>query len=256
MSTLSTWFTKANAFANIRNGRSYAQVTAQKTLLPVSAACIRKTPDRNANAMKKVHNFPQRPKVSALRNGFSAQVRSNTPCVTVTACAGKKQTHANQKLFTKHQPKAQALTLTNRFKALSAEEPNLPHVNDNIFDIESPQNYLRAPQLAQRHNGNNISLNKHISSTNVPATPTAFVVSKPAKPQIAQKNFTKGDSISVMTNLTHNTSADHMPHGQLDSHMALPQTRNVPEEVWQNRLYSKIIGHVSIRMVITLAIFH
>ena len=43
ISTLSTWFTKANAFANIRNGRSYAQVTAQKTLLPVSAACIRKT---------------------------------------------------------------------------------------------------------------------------------------------------------------------------------------------------------------------
>ena len=189
--------------------------------------------------MKKVHNFPQRPKVSALRNCFSAQVRSNTPRVTGTACAGKKQTHANQKFFTKHQPKAQALTLTNRFKALSVEEPNLGHVNGHTFDIESPQNHLKAPQLAQQHNGNNISLNKHISCTNVPATPTSFVVSKPARPEIAQKNFTKGDSISPMTNLTHNTSADNMLHGQLDSHMALPQTRNVPEEVWQNRLYSK-----------------
>ena len=68
--TLFTWFTKGNAFANIRNGRSYAQVTAQKKLLPVSAACIRKTPDRNANSMKKVHNFPQRPKVSALKMAF------------------------------------------------------------------------------------------------------------------------------------------------------------------------------------------
>ena len=98
--------------------------------------------------MKKVHNFPQRPKVSVLKNGFSAQVRSTTPHVTGPACAGKKQIHAHHKSFTKYQPNVQPLTLTNRFKALSVEEPNLEHFNVYTLDIKSPQNHPKAPQLA------------------------------------------------------------------------------------------------------------
>ena len=113
-----------------------------KNLLPVSAACIHKTPDRNANAMKKVHNFLQRPMVSALKNGFSAQVRSTTQPVTGPACAGNKQTHAHHKSFNNYQPNVQALTLTNRFTALSVEEPSLEPVNVHTLQINSPQNHL------------------------------------------------------------------------------------------------------------------
>ena len=234
--TLFTWFNKGNAFANIRNGRSYAQVTAQKKLLPVPAACVRKTPDRNANAMKKVHNFPQRPKVSALKNGFSAQVRSTTPCVTVPACAGKKLTQAHHKSFTKYKPNVESLTLTNRFQALPVEEPNLEHSNVHTLDIKSPQNYPKATQLPQ---WNNISLDKAISHKNVLPAPPSMVISKPATPDIAQIKVTKGDLTLGMTNAADDIYADNMLHGQFDSHMASGQTKNVPEDVWQNRLYSK-----------------
>ena len=234
--TLFTWLNKGNAFANIRNGRSYAQVTAQKKLLPVPAACVRKTPDRNANAMKKVHNFPQRPKVSALKNGFSAQVRSTTPCVTVPACAGKKLTQAHHKSFTKYKPNVESLTLTNRFQALPVEEPNLEHSNVHTLDIKSPQNYTKATQLPQ---WNNISLDKAISHKNVLPAPPSMVISKPAKPEIAQIKVTKGDLTLGMINAADDISADNMLHGQFDSHMASGQTKNVPEDVWQNRLYSK-----------------
>ena len=97
--------------------------------------------------MKKVHNFPQRPKVSASKNGFSAQVRSTTSRVTVPACAGEKQTHAYHKSFTKYKPNVKSLTLTNRFQALPVEEPNLEHFNAHTLDIKSPQNYPKAPQV-------------------------------------------------------------------------------------------------------------
>ena len=93
--------------------------------------------------MKKVHNFPQRPKVSALKNIFSAQVRSTTPRVTGPFCAGERQTHAHQKSFIKHQPNVQSLTLTNRFQALPVEEPNLEHFNVHTLDIKSPKIMLR-----------------------------------------------------------------------------------------------------------------
>ena len=63
-STLSEWFNKGNAFANIWNCRFYAQVVAQNKRLPVSPACIYQTPDRNANA-KKVENFLQIAKIPA-----------------------------------------------------------------------------------------------------------------------------------------------------------------------------------------------
>ena len=122
---------------------------------------------------------------------------------------------------------------------MSVEEPSLEHFNVHTLQIKSPQNHSKAHQLALGHNGNNISLNKVISRKNVPSTPTSVVVSKPARPEIAQIKFTKGDPTLAMTNLTDNTSADHMLHGQLDSQMALAQTKNVPEDVWLNRLQSK-----------------
>ena len=95
-STLSQWFNKGNAFANIWNGRSYAQVAALKKRLPFSAACVHQTPDRNANA-KKVNNFLQISKIPASKNIFSAQVGSITSCVVSPACAGKNTIHAYQK---------------------------------------------------------------------------------------------------------------------------------------------------------------
>ena len=186
--------------------------------------------------MKKVHNFPQKFKAPAFKNSFSAQVRSNTPCVTVPACAGDMQIHAHYKSLEKHQPKVQSLTLTNRFNTLPVEEPNLEHSNVHNFDIKSPQNHAKSSQLAQ---GNNISLNQVTSHRNVLFTPTSVVVSKPAKPEITQIKLTKGDPTSSMINVTDDTSADHMLHGQLDSHMAFAQTKNVPQDVWQNRLHSK-----------------
>ena len=149
--------------------------------------------------MKKVHNFPQRPKVSALKNIFFAQVRSTTPRVTGPACAGERQTHAHYEFFSKHQPNVQSLTLTNRFQALPVEEPNLEHFNVHTLDIKSPQNYVKAPQLAQ---GNNISLNQAISHRNVLSTPTSVVVSKPARPEITQIKLTKGDPTLSMTKVT------------------------------------------------------
>ena len=126
--------------------------------------------------------------------------------------------------------------MTNRFQALPVEEPNLEHFNVHTLDIKSPQNYPKAPQLAQ---WNNISLDKAISHKNVLPAPTSMVISKPATPEIAQIKFTKGDPTLGMTNVTDDISADHMLHGQLDSHMAFGQTKNVPEDVWQNHLHSK-----------------
>ena len=186
--------------------------------------------------MKKVHNFPQRPKVSASKNGFSAQVRSTTSRVTVPACAGEKQTHAYHKSFTKNKPNVKSLTLTNRFQALPVEEPDLEHFNAHTLDIKSPQNYPKATQVAQ---WNNISLEKAISHKNVLPAPTSMVINKPATPKIAQAKSTKGDPTLGMTNVTTDISADNMLHDQLHSHMAFGQTKNVPEDVWQNRLYSK-----------------
>ena len=186
--------------------------------------------------MKKVHNFPQRPKLSAFKNDFSAQVRPTNSRVTVPACAGEKQTHAYHRSFTKYEPNVKSLTLTNRFQALPVEEPNLEHFNAHTFDIKSPQKYSKASQVAQ---GNNISLDKASSHRNVLLAPTSMVINKPATPEIAQIKSTKGDPTLGMTNVTNDISADNMLHGQLHSHMALGQTKNVPEDVWQNRLYSK-----------------
>ena len=106
--------------------------------------------------MKKVHNFPQMPKVSALKNIYSAQVGSTTPRVTGPVFAEKRRTHAHHKSFIKHQSNVQSLTLTNRFQALPVEEPNLEHFNVHTLDIKAPQNHAKGPQLAH---GNNISVN-------------------------------------------------------------------------------------------------
>ena len=98
------------------------------------------TPDRNANAMKKVYNFPQKHKVSASKNGHSAQVGSTTPCVTGPVCAENRKTHIHHKSLVKYQPNVQSLTLTNRFQVLPVEEISIEDFNAHTLDTESPQN--------------------------------------------------------------------------------------------------------------------
>ena len=177
------------------------------------------------------------PKVSALKNSYSAQVGSTAPRATGLVCAEKKGTHATNKSFIKNQSNVQSLTLTNRFQALSVEEPNLEHVNVHTHNIKSPQIHAKGPQLVQ---GNNISVNRAISHRNVLSTPTSVVVSKSASPEITQVKLTKGDSTSSsMTNVTDDTATDHMHLGQQDFHLPFAQIKNVPDELWQNRFHSK-----------------
>ena len=106
----------------------------------------------------------------------------------------------------------------------------------HTLDIKSPQKYPKATQVAQ---SSNISLEKAISHKNVLPAPTSMAVNKPATPKIAQAKYTKGDPTLGMMNVTTDTSADNMLHDQPHSHMAFGQTKNVPQDVWQNRLYSK-----------------
>ena len=235
--TLSEWFNKGNAFANIRNGRSYAQVTAQKKLLPVSAACVHQTPDRNANA-KKVHNFLQILKVPASKNIPSAQLGSITPRVVSPDCAEERTIHAYQKSLPIKQSNIQSLTLTNRFQALPVEEINLKNVGDHTFDTRLPQNDSNGLKL--KAHVNNTPVNRSTSHKNVLSTSTPVVMSQPSNPEPTHVKLTKGDQIQPsVTNVMHDTSAEHIQHGQLDLDMAATQVKNVPEDVWQNRFSSK-----------------
>ena len=178
------------------------------------------TSDRNANAMKKVHNFPQIHKVSASKNGHSAQIGSTTPRVTGPVCAENRKTHIHHKSLVKHQPSVQSLTLTH------------------TLDTESPQNEAKGSQL--KAHGRNISVNQTKSHKNVLSTPTSAAVSKSESPELTHVKLTKGDPIqSSMTNVTDDTSADHTHHSQLDLHKAFAQIKNVPDDVWENWFHSK-----------------
>ena len=194
--TLSEWFNKGNAFANIWNGRSYAQVAAQKKGLPVSAACVHQTPDRNANA-KKVENFLQIAKVPT----------SITPCVLSSGCAEKKRIHAYQKSLATKQSKIQSLTLTNRFQALPVEETNQENFNVYTFDTQSTNSDSNQPQSKACEN--KTSVNRSSCHKNVLFTPTP-VVNQPSSPELTRVDITKVDQIpSSMTNITHDTSTEH-----------------------------------------------
>ena len=217
--TLSEWFNKGNAFANIWNGRSYAQVVAQKKRLPVSAACIYQTPDRNANA-KKVESFLQIAKVPASKNVSSAQVGSITPRVASPGCAEKKRIHAYQKSLATKQSNIQSLTLTNRFQALPVEETNQENVNVHTFDIPSTKNDSYQPQ--SKDCVNNTSVNHNSCHKNILFTPTPVVVSQPSSSGLTHVELTKVDQISSnMTNITHDSCTEHIGHDQVDSDMLL-----------------------------------
>ena len=188
--------------------------------------------------MKKVYNFPQKHKVSASKNGISAQMGSTTPCVTGPVCAENRHTHIHHKSLVKYQPKVKSLTLTNRFQALPVEEISMQDFNAHTLDNESPKNEVKGSQ--RKADGNNSSVIPNRSHKNVLSTPSFAAVDKSHTPELTHEKLTKGDPIqSSMTNMTENTSADHMHHGQLDFHMAFPQTKNVPHEVWENRFHSK-----------------
>ena len=196
------------------------------------------TLDRNANAMKKVYNFPQKHRVSASKNGHSAQMGSTTLCVTGPVCAENRKTHIHHKSLVKYQPNVQSLTLTNRFQVLPVEEISIEDFNAHTLDTESPQNEAKGSQLKAL--GNNISVIQTRSHKNVLSTPTFAAVDKSQSPELTHEKLTKGDPIqSSMTNVTDDTSADHMYRGQLDFHMAFAQTKNVPHDVWENRFHFK-----------------
>ena len=128
--------------------------------------------------------------------------------------------------------------MTNRFQALPVGEINLEDFNVHTLDIKLPQNDAKGSQL--KAHGNNISVNRTSPHKNVLSTPTSVVVGKSASPELTHVKLTKSDQIqSSMTNVTENTSTDHMNHGQLDFHMAFAQIKNVPDDVWQNRFHSK-----------------
>ena len=80
---ISQWFKGGNDFANIWNGRSYAQVVGEERQLPVSAACILQTPDRKANA-KKVKGFLKVNKPVTFNATSSTHAESSTQCADNT----------------------------------------------------------------------------------------------------------------------------------------------------------------------------
>ena len=122
--TISQWFKRGNALANIWNGRSYAQVVGPKRRLPVSAACILQTPDRNANA-KKVKDFLKISKPVTFNPTSSRHAQFSSQCADSHVCVAKKQAYAHHKpMHTKTSVTTSVapITLTNRFHGLSVED--------------------------------------------------------------------------------------------------------------------------------------
>ena len=110
--------------------------------------------------------------------------------------------------------------------------------NAHTLENESPKNEVKGSQRKVHENNSSVIQNR--SHKNVLSTPTFAAMDKPHTPELTHEKLTKGDPIqSSMTNVTDNTSADHMHQVQLDFHMAFPQTKNVPHEVWENRFHSK-----------------
>ena len=188
--------------------------------------------------MRKVYNFPQKHKVSASKNGHSAQMGSTTPCVTGPVCAENRKTQIQHKSLGKHRPNVQSLTLTNRFQVLPVEEISIQHSNARSLDTQSPQNEAKGLKL--KAPGNNGSVIQSRSHKNVLPTKTFAANNKSQSPVLTHEKLTKGNPIQLsMTSATDNNSADHMYGHQLDFNMAVSQTKNVPHDVWENRVYSK-----------------
>ena len=133
--TISNWFYTGNAFAKTWNGRSYAPVVAQKRQLPVSAACILQTPDRNANA-KKVKYFLKIKKPDNFKcQCFCTHRVSHRALVRVE----DKQAYARCKPLPMNHSRIASvapITLSNRFHGLPVDEDVMQeHSVENIYFI-------------------------------------------------------------------------------------------------------------------------
>ena len=101
----------------------------KKTRLPVSAACILQTPDRNANA-KKVKGFLKFNEPATFNAIHSTHAESSKQSPDSPVCVAKEQTQAHNKPSrSKHSvtTSAASITLCNRFHGLSVEDAILDH---------------------------------------------------------------------------------------------------------------------------------